>query len=253
MSYETPILTAGGASNQSVYTTVETARHPVGTSGTLLDGRRYVYSCNRGSAIAAGVLVKMTEPASTDAALAVNTASANDTTLDLTFGGSTTLAVNQLAGGYVNVQDDTGEGQLYRIESHAALAAATALTVTIEPIRVAFAAATSVSVIQHPNNNVAIADAGNYTQKFVGATTAAVGAGSSTPQFFWAQTYGPASVLNTGTGGVGTQMTVSASVAGSVGLTAEGGSGTGTYDPVVATMLDLAGLDGEHAAVFLTL
>ena len=253
MSYETPILTAGGASNQSVYEAVETARHPVGTSATMSDGRRFVYSCNRGSAIAAGRLIKMTEPASTDAALAVNTAAAGDTTLDLTFGGSTTLAVNQLAGGYVNVQDDTGEGQLYRIEAHPALSAATALTVTIEAIRVAFSADTTVSVIQHPNNNVAIADASNYTQKIVGATPTAVGAGSSTPQFFWAQTYGPASVLNEATADVGTQLSVAPNDAGAVGLSAEGGSGTGSYDPIVATMLDLAGLDTEHAAVFLQL
>ena len=44
MSYETPILTAGGASNQSVYEAVETARHPIGTSATMSDGRRFVYA-----------------------------------------------------------------------------------------------------------------------------------------------------------------------------------------------------------------
>jgi hypothetical protein len=247
MSYTNPILRTGTASGQSIYETKTVPLHHPGTTAVLPDGREYVYVANRGSAIATGKLCKFNEvstntdlcviPTQTTGSLAVGS-----TILNITLPGSTTYVENQLLGDFLNIDDDTGEGTLYKILGNPALTAGTALTVVIEPLRVAITTSTTVTVVTH-YNDVQIADA-NQTQRIAGVTQVAIGAGSTTPVFFWLQNKGLVSVLMNGTPAVGTPLVPSGTTAGAVDASAEAGSGL--YDLVVGTMVSLAGVSTEH-------
>ncbi len=245
MSYTNPILRTGASSGQSIYSTVTTPLHPVGSTAALPDGREYVYVCNRSSAIATGKLCKFNEvrtnydlcviPAQTTGSLALGS-----TVLDVTLAGSSTIAANQFAGDFLNIDDDAGEGTLYKILGNTAVAAGTAITLQIEPLRVAVTVSTTVTLVSYAQD-VLLSDA-NQTQKIAGVTQFGVGAGSTTPVYFWLQNKGLVSVLVDGTPAVGSPL--SPGTAGAVAVTAEAGSGI--YDQVVGVMVSLAGVAGEH-------
>ena len=63
MSYETPILTAGGASNQTIREAVTTPRHDVGTRAQTSDGRVFYYSRTSDSSVLAAGEMFVTAPA----------------------------------------------------------------------------------------------------------------------------------------------------------------------------------------------
>lgn len=247
MSFETPILRTGTSSAQSIYETRTVPVHPVGTSAVFTDGREYVYVCNRDAAIATGKLCKFNEvstnydlcviPTQTNGSLAVGS-----TILDVTLAGSSTIAENQFYGDFLNIDDDTGEGTLYKILGNTAVSAGTAITLRIEPLRVAITTSTTVTLVSYAQD-VRIADA-NQTQKVAGVTQFAVGAGTTTPVYFWLQNKGLCSVLMNGTPAVGTPLIPSGTTAGAVDASAEAGSGI--YDQVVGTMVSLAGVSTEH-------
>lgn len=244
-----PILPGGGPSNQSIFESVSTPRHLLGTTGVLNDGREFVYVCNRGSAIATGKLCKYTEvdtnydlcaiPAQTTGSVAVGS-----TILNVTLAGSSTIAADQFAGEFLNIDDDTGEGTLYRILGNTAVSAGTAITLNIEPLRVALVAgSTTVTLVNH-FQSVALAD-NNATQKIAGVTQIAVSAGSTTPQYFWIQRKGLCSVLMNGTPAVGAPLGISLTTGGAVDAAIEVDS-TGSYKQIVGTMVSLAGVSTEH-------
>jgi hypothetical protein len=248
MSFTNPILITGRASNQSIYTSVSTPVHPVGTKGALPDGREYVYVCNRSSAIATGKLCKFNEvdtnydlcvvPTQTTGSLAIGS-----TVLNVTLAGSSTIAENQFVGDFLNIDDDTGEGTLYKIFGNTAVSAGTAITLAIEPLRVAITTSTTVTLV-NCFQDVRIADA-NTSQKIAGVTQIAVAAGSSTPQYFWIQNKGLCSVLMNGTPAVGSILVVSATTGGAVDAGAESDSAA-AYKNIVGTMVSLAGVSTEH-------
>lgn len=250
MSYTNPQLKGSGViSGQSIYDVAATVpKHAVGTSAQLEDGREYVYVCNRGSAIATGKLCKFTEvdtaydlcviPTQTTGSLAIGS-----TILNVTLAGSSTIAENQFYGEFLNVDDDTGEGTLYKILGNTAVAAGTAITLAIEPLRVAITTSTTVTLVNH-FQSVAIAD-NNATQKIAGVTQIAVGAGSSTPVYFWLQRKGLCSVLMNGTPAVGAPLGISLTTGGAVDAAVEVDA-TGSYKQIVGTMVSLAGVTTEH-------
>ena len=253
MSYETPSLFIGGPSNQTIWQAVTEARHDLGTVGQLGDGREYVYACSRSSAaLAAGKLCKTNEASVDFDAMAVNTAVVGDTTLDITPVGTATYAQNELVGGYVIVEDDTGEGSYYRITSNPATTAATAFTVGIEPIRVAFAAGTTVGVAPNLYSDVLLADA-NLTQLVAGVPNFEVPIGSTNPQYFWLQTKGVCSLLVDETVTaftVGAPLQPSVAVAGAVEPIIDAAA---AHDPQVGTALAIVAADTEYAAVRLNI
>lgn len=198
MSYETPILTAGNPSDQRVWQVVETARHDVGTRGSLRDGRVFYYSAFRGgSAVPSGNLLS-NAPVSVDFDdLAIATLTVGATSASITPAGSQTYALNELVGGFMQVNSGAAgnDGRQYRITGHAATSAATAFTVEFEAIREEdFVAATTVTIVPNPYSSVTISSA--VTSLCVGATTSDIPVGSTNVQYFWAQTWGVACVLS---------------------------------------------------------
>ena len=248
MSYTNPILLTGASSAQSIYSTVTAPLHPVGSWARLPDGREYVYVTNRSSAIATGKLVKYNEvdtnydlcviPTQTNGSLAIGS-----TVLDVTLAGSSTIAANQFAGEFLNVDDDTGEGTLYKIFGNTAVSAGTAITLQIEPLRVAITTLTTVTLV-NCFQDVRLAD-NNATQKIAGVTQVAIGAGSTTPVYFWLQRKGLCSVLMNGTPAVGAPLGISLTTAGAVDAAVEVDT-AGSYKQIVGTMVSFAGVSTEH-------
>jgi hypothetical protein len=249
MSYTNPILLTGGSSAQSIYSTVETPLHPVGSWARLPDGREYVYVTNRSSAIATGKLVKYNEVDTAYDLCVVPTQAGNSslaigsTQIDVTLAGSSTIAANQFAGEFLNIDDDTGEGTLYKIFGNTAVAAGTAITLNIEPLRVAITTSTTVTLV-NCFQDVRLAD-NNATQKIAGVTQFAVGAGSTTPVYFWLQRKGLCSVLMNGTPAVGAPLGISLTTGGAVDAAVEVDT-AGAYKQIVGTMVSLAGVSTEH-------
>lgn len=195
MSYTKPILTGGQASDQSIYETVTEARHAIGTRACTEDGRSFYYAQNRSTAIGVGELVSAA-PISVDYDdLATNTAAVGDTSVTVTPVGSATYAANELVGGFLSINSGTtGAGQQYRITGHAAIAAATATAINCEPIRVAFNANTTATVVPNKFGGIVVAPTGVAT--VVGATQIAIPVGSaSAPVYSWVQTWGDATIL----------------------------------------------------------
>lgn len=106
------------------------------------------------------------------------------------------LAANELADGFLITNGtETGMGQLYRIKSHPAIVGAVAGTLTLwDPIRVAFHADLTASVLHNPYRNIIIHPS-PATARMVGVCPIAVTAN----YYFWAQTKGLSPVLVDGT------------------------------------------------------
>lgn len=196
MSYSNPAITSGGTSGQSIWEARTTPLHEVGTRGVLDDGRVFYYACNRGVAIDAGHLISGAAISGDFDDLATNTALRYATVVNVTPVGSATYAANQLAGGWLSINSGTtGAGRQYKIKSHPATAAATAFDVTLWDALADedFNANTTATVVPNLYSSVALLDVSG-TNVVAGATNFDIPAGSTDPQYFWAQTWGNATV-----------------------------------------------------------
>lgn len=201
----TPILVGGGPSNQSVYEVVTTPRHPVGTRGVLSDGREFEYVRSKhGTAIGKGKLVTYDPVTAGVDKLAVASAAAiGATSVSVTVA---TTSDNQYAGSWLSIDDDAGEGELYRIVSHA-LDGTTTTFVIDRPIVVALTTSTTVTIVQDAGAvkiSAGVTAQAQPVEVAAGVTLVSVGAGDTTNQFFWVQKKGLATVLfGTAVGAVG--------------------------------------------------
>lgn len=234
---------------QPLFNQSATKKEELGTLRVTQDGRKFRYARAGAGALAAGKLAVRTTvnahvinqamPA-TPAAVPIGTR-----IIALTAGGAVTYAENYFAGGYFQINDATGEGHQYLIESSTAVSAGTAITITLaEPIRVALVGSTSEwSLIASP------------WMYAIQATTAAAVPIGVTPivvtalYYYWAQTGGVANVFTDGTPAIGAKVTNGTLVAGSVKATSAASNEIST---IVGYMLE-TGVDDEYKPVFLTL
>ncbi len=160
----------------------------------------------------------------------------------VTISTSTTNAANLYAGGYMSVDVTPGQGYLYRVASNTAVSGATGMVVTLDdPLIVALTTSSKVILAQHPYSAVVI-EPGTPTSAIVGVAPSIITNGN----FGWMQTYGPASVLFTGTG-----------VAGKAVGSLSGGT-SGSAAPCIAATNILGyhmatGITAEYAFVYLTI
>jgi hypothetical protein len=253
MSNIHPYLTNGRKSDQSIWELVRGGKanidggaHKVGTRAALEDGRVFYYARNRGAAIVAGNLLTAELQTAQFADLATaDGVVAGDTTITPTL-GSTAVTVNEYAGGYVIVNDDTGEGITYEIKSHPAASGAAACVLTLEdPVNVDFAAGTTVTMMKNLWGDVIISPAG-AAHIAVGVSNMAVPAGTTDPQYFWCQTWGIASVWFDEILTIGQLAGSGPDTAGQVGIN------NGTTEQIVgqATWTTVA---GENNPLYLTI
>lgn len=154
--------------------------------------------------------------------------------------GSTAVTANQFRGGFMIVNDATGEGQTLKIASHPAADAAATCVFTLEDApTTALVAATSEVSLTPPEGSGIIIMPTTATGAVFGASLYNIAA--SAYGFF--VTKGLTSVLGDGTLTIGSAVSCSNAVAGAVenGVIAQGFVGTCAY----------TGVDTEYRAVVL--
>jgi len=247
MSNSHPILTAGVASNQSIYEVTASPRHRVGTRAQTSDGRTFYYARTQdAAALAPGKLIMSEVVVANNANINPSAAAAvGATSVALTLGGSSTYdETSDFEGGYLVVNDATGEGRVYSINYNSTVSAGTALTVYLDDaIETALTTSSEVTLVKNPWADVVIAAAG-HVHFAAGVPLVTVGSAASVPQFFWAQTWGVCGVWDDAATAIGAVLQ-SGTTAGQVEV------GDGAAQPVGVQLY--TGVDGEYYPKFLTI
>jgi hypothetical protein len=196
----------------------------LGTRLQLEDGRVFHYA-RAGGALAVGQLCQQAVGvANHDSDLVVATTGAiGDNELVVTL-GATAMTLNQYENGYLHVNDETAQGAVYTIDSHAAVDSDGNFTVPIKDdggLRVSIVAADS-QVGLTPN-------LWGDVIKFPVTTATGVTAGVSpvavdNDAYFWCQTWGMCAILSDSTTFVIGKGIEPSAVAGSVALADRSGS-----------------------------
>ena len=190
----------------------------VGDKRVFEDGREFVFISSAVDVLAGQVLATATALAtaltnSCTAAAIGATSVTITTTGSAFFGGSAgVIAANRLAGGYLCITDDAGEGYQYRIKSHTAGTASASVTFTLyDGLVVALTTASDVFFIG-PRYELCVL--GTDLLPPVGiAMVAATGGTNTRTEYFWVQTKGIAPCyITTGTSiAIGKQISTDAS------------------------------------------
>lgn len=187
------------------------------------DGREFVLVQNGTVALASGKLVQSAPITAAHQNLDVTafTAASTSTGLPATVTatlGAGAVTVNQYAGGFVVVNDNTGEGQTLKIASHPAADASASLTITLEDSPVTALDATSeICLIPNPYTLVVV-NPTTATNTPIGVALYPIAAtvAGTTNVFGLIQSKGPVSCLADGTIGVGLGIMPSTNTAGAV-------------------------------------
>ena len=177
---------------------VETSdqKQKLGTRAVLPDGRVFYYAENSGAAITtAGQLVDgIAAVGAHDGDLATAALAAGSLTVTTTT--SLTVTKDQYKDGYLFINDNAAQGEVYRVKSNTAVASAAGCEITIDEsdgIRTAFTTSTQFGLMYPPYKDIKLMDNdGTMTTGPLGVTTIAVTA----DYFCWIQTAGPAAVLS---------------------------------------------------------
>jgi hypothetical protein len=233
---------------QGLYEESSTALVRVGSIRRLDDGRAYCYAKAGAVALAAGKLTQAAAPVANHLNISVAAAAAiGDTRVRVTL-GATAATANYYKDGFLHVNDEVGEGHLYKIRGHAAIAASgTGYIELADKIRVALTTASQVTLTANPQSGVIVLPT-TATSVPVGIPPIVVTAN----YYFWNQVKGPAVCLIDGTVVIGQHVRLSDGVAGAVEPldrdgTAEDEACVGTVLQVNATteygliMLDIPG------------
>lgn len=191
--------------------TSSTAQYTLGTELIKKD-QKWRYCKNGGVQLDPGKLVQASVLVANHHDMTPANTDAGSKTVSITL-GATEATADQYAGGFLQIDDGAGEGFMYRVASHPAADAASAVVVTLEEgLQVALAAATSkVTLIANPWSGalVGATDAGAHV---IGVSTSTV----AVNEYFWAQVGGPCSVLSDGVCAVGVGVVRSNAAAGAV-------------------------------------
>lgn len=209
----------------------------VGQKVEFEDGRIYRF-CSTNEVFVAGEVVGQAVAASAEFAGKLTAASAGATSviLDITnvavLGQSTgVMAVNKLAGGYIVMTDDAGEGYSYRIKSNSAEDASDKVTIQLfDALKVAVTTDTDCCLVG--NKFAGVVEGATTAETAIGgAMVPTTGASSTVTAYFWVQTKGPGIALGAGT----LALPLALSTGGAVADAAEAGSGA--YDQIVGLAL----------------
>lgn len=208
MSFTNPILVGSGVpSNQSIYSYTTTPVHMPGTRARLDDGREFEYvRSDQSTPIGHGKLVTY-DPvvAAWDKNAIAAAVAAGATSIGMTI--TLTLTANELVGGFISIDDDSGEGELYKIIGHAAHSSGT-LTLAIDrPVVTAMTTATTATLVRGPSSvkiSAAVTAAALPVEVAAGVTLVDIPDSSTNASYFWVQKKGVANVLfGTAVGAIG--------------------------------------------------
>ena len=217
--------------------------HRVGTRGALLDGRVFYYARSSGAAILRGKTLQTPDHSADYNDLAVGTEVAGSPTITVVL-GSTGVLEAEMVGGYAMVNSGTlGAGLPLTIASHPKVAASGSPVFTLDaPLPVLFNADTTITLFKNPWADVIISGA-NQDHFTCGVSPVAVAAGTSFPQYFWAQTWGSAAVWQDDTTANGVSL-ASGTTAGQVEI-------NGGVDQTVGINLATVPTADDYTPVFL--
>ncbi len=192
-----PLVDFGKESPQSIYESDSTQQHPLGTRG-FIGNRVFFYASSTGAAITRGNVCRVAAGTANHESMSAASAVAGATSVSLVLGG-TSVAANLYADGTIFYIDGTGSGQERRIVSHASYSSdATATFVLEEGLEAAVAAGDEVTLRPNLYKSVVVTP-GNAVCNVAGVPQFSVGVGSTTEQFFWLQTWGPALAVSDAT------------------------------------------------------
>lgn len=168
-------------------------RFPLGTLLVQRDGRCFRFAENGGTALVVARLIQGEVPnASWDELLIPTAVALNGKTIVVT-NGTAVIVADEFTGGYLNIEDDAGEGYLYLIGSNSSAGNGAAITVNLAPghsLQVAITTATTVGIWKNPFKDV-IVHPSPATALLAGVTIKPLAANAGG----WLQTGGIASVL----------------------------------------------------------
>jgi hypothetical protein len=223
----------------------------------LNDGRRYRYAEAGGSTIAKAVMTQceavipnwVDEPQTTGYAVA---AAIGDTSITLLL--QTALEAHDMDDGWLLVNNETGEGELYRIKSHTIGTTPVVQIADEGGIRTATkvtSTETDITLIKNKWKDIIVVPAGAQTHVATGVPNVAI----TGDYFGWVQTRGPCAILADTNGGSGPMvpgdlcgLPANAQDHGTVGLMAASMATAVPYGKVMWLAEDL-----EYAMVDLTL
>lgn len=225
-----------------IRTTSTVKGHDLGTLGQTPDGRKFRYARAGGVDLDPGKLVVAATQVGDNVNLAVAAAAAvGDKSVTVTL-GNTAVTADQYADGYLVMNDAAGEAIAYRIKSHPAALATTALVVSlVEPIKVALTTASEASLVLNPYADVVISVT-DQADMPVGVPNVTV----DDADYFWCQTGGVVAVLADEAVTAGLALTTGTGVAGAV----EALDAAGEFQIGVALQ---ALVDTEYRAAYLTI
>lgn len=239
------LQTAGVLFGANALDTSAIDQNGLGTLAYDSHGRKLRWVKAGGSNVSRGKLQLAPAPKTNHHDIAVNTAEQGDTTIDVT-PGATAVTANEYAGGYVVVNDDTGEGIAYEIDSHPASDASTEFTVTLsEAIKVAFGADTTVTLVHNPFNGVV--EGTSQTQTPVGVAANSISSG----EYGWVIVEGVAPALADATIDLGATVVAGSSTAGAVQAISD--TAATAVDTVPVGQAIVAGVDGEYRPIHVTI
>jgi len=204
--------------------------------------RVWHYARAGGSSIARGVMTVSADQDAQRVNLSFATAPAvGDKEVSVTIGTGAATA-EDYQDGWLVVQDGTGEGRAYPIEGHDAITASTAGTFRLkEAIDTAGALAeVNVDLIKNRYDDIVIGPGSDNLDVPAGVPTVAL----TTLYYGYVQTWGPASVWQDETSGVGADLSTGDETAGTVDTSAAG-------DPTIGIQGPQGGVETEYQLVYL--
>lgn len=195
---------------QGIYEESSTARHPLGTRLQL--GDRVFYYSQASEALTAGKLNTFFPTIITEDTVTVAHAIG---TRQVSVTASATVVANELAEGYLIVDEGTGAGEIYKIKSHPAVTSGAVGVFTLyDPILTAWVIADTDVTLYGSQYRIRESNTAQ-TESASGVNPISV----TDEYYFWNQTYGPAAVLFDEVAGnaSGTRgLTIGSSTVGSV-------------------------------------
>lgn len=187
-------LTTGSVVHAQDFRDISSTQEVVlGRRAETVDGRIFRYSLAGGTTLDPGKMNEQSAIVANHANVAVAAAVAvGSTTVTATL-GATAATLNQYAGGYLNVNDATGEGISYLIKGHAAVASSGVITVELaEPVKVALTTSSEVTLKTNLYSGVIVVPSAATPG---GVPTGVANVSITNAYYGWLQTAGPVSAL----------------------------------------------------------
>ena len=221
--------------------------HNLGDIAYTQDGRWFRYCFSDGAVTAGKLVQQVANIAAHDNDLVTAAAAVGATTITVTL-GATAIVKDEYKDGLHYVNDGPGEGQMFTIGAHPAVAASGSFAVPIvdeDGVRTALTATSECGLMKNPWKDVIIAPT-TPTGAIAGRTCVDV----SDNRYFWAQRTGLAAILIDGVVVIGQQVMRSDGVAGAV----EAVDFAGTVEPeLIGAVTLLAVADTEYGLIMMAM